>query len=63
MNPDRARAINRKYAYHRLRLPSGEVITGPVVVTVDSHNRVEEWHLLHGEEPMVEWIGGEFSAP
>lgn len=50
----------KKYAYHRLRLASGEVISGPVTVTVDSNLNIVEWHLLQAEEPMVEWVGGEF---
>lgn len=50
----------KKYAYHRLVLASGQVISGPVVITCDIHSIMTEWHLLQGEEPMVEWIGGTF---
>lgn len=48
----------KKYGYHRLVLSSGQVIEGPIVVTLDDHSKVIEWHMLKGEEPMVIWIGG-----
>lgn len=51
----------KKYGYHRLVLPSGEMIEGPLVVVLDSSANLMEWHLLEGEEPMVEWLGGTFS--
>ena len=47
-----------KYGYHRLVLSSGQVIEGPIVVTLDDHSKVIEWHMLKGEEPMVIWMGG-----
>lgn len=50
----------KKYGYHRLCLASGDVIEGPVVVTLDDNMQLTEWHLLLGEEPMVEWVGGQF---
>ncbi len=50
----------KKYGYHRLVLSSGEIISGPVVITLDARSNVMEWHLLQGEEPMVEWVGGVF---
>ncbi len=52
----------KKYGYHRLVLSSGELIQGPVVVTLDAQSRMVEWHLLTGEEPMVEWVGGVFAC-
>lgn len=52
----------KKYGYHRLRLSSGEVVRGPLVITQDARSHLVEWHLLQGEEPMVEWVGGEFKA-
>lgn len=48
----------KKYGYHRMVLPSGDVIEGPLVVIEDSMHRIIDWHLLEGEEPMVEWVGG-----
>ncbi len=50
----------RKYGYHRLVLTSGEVINGPVVITLDAQSNPAEWHIMQGEEPMVEWVGGTF---
>lgn len=47
-----------KLGYHRLQLPTGELIEGPLVITIDDYANIIEWHLLDGEEPMVEWIGG-----
>lgn len=52
----------KKYAYHRLVLSSGKVVRGPVVVTLDARSHIIEWHPLQCEEPMVEWVGGEFKA-
>jgi hypothetical protein len=46
-----------KYGYHRLVLSTGQVIEGPVVVTLDDHSNVIEWHMLKGEELLVIWIG------
>lgn len=51
----------KKYGYHRLVLSSGDVICGPVVITLDVQSRIVEWHWLQAEEPMVEWVGGTFS--
>lgn len=48
----------KKKGYHRLALPSGQTIEGPLVVVEDAMGRIIGWHLLCGEEPMVEWIGG-----
>lgn len=48
----------KKFAYHRLRLPSGEHVEGPVVVTMDANMHLIEWHILVAEESMVEWLGG-----
>lgn len=52
----------KKYGYHRLMLVSGVVVEGPLVVTLDEDSRLVEWHLLIGEEAMVEWIGGIFEV-
>ena len=52
----------KKCGYHRLVLPTGEVIEGPLVITLDSSSHIREWHLLDGEEAMVEWIGGAFDC-
>lgn len=46
--------------YHRIVLSTGQVVDGPVVVSFDAEGRVQEWHLLRGEEPMTEWVGGEY---
>lgn len=52
----------KKCGYHRLVLPTGEVIEGPLVITLDSSSHIHEWYLLDGEEAMVEWIGGAFDC-
>lgn len=52
----------RKYGYHRLVLPTGEQIEGPLVITLDHASHLQEWHILHGEEAMVEWIGGTYDC-
>ena len=48
----------KNFGYHRLILPTGEVVDGPLVVVMDDYHRMHSWHILEGEEPMVEWIGG-----
>ena len=50
----------KKYGYHRLLLASGEIIEGPLVVFIDTEAVLIGWHLLDGEEAMVEWIGGTY---
>ncbi len=50
----------KKFGYHRLVLSSGELVCGPVVVTLDTQSHILEWHRLQAEEPMVEWVGGTF---
>ncbi len=52
----------KKEAYHRLCLVSGELIEGPVVIELDDDNVMRGWHVLLGEEPMVEWIGGTYTC-
>lgn len=47
-----------KRAYHRLLLPDGTVHR-LVVCTFSDDGELIEWHPLLGEEPGVEWIGGE----
>ncbi len=49
-----------KAAYHRLLLPDGQMIEGPVVVETDEENRFVAWHLLHGEEAQTLWQGGTY---
>lgn len=44
--------------YHRLVLPDGTRVDGPVVVVTDSGGRLVEWHPLAGEEAFTEWTGG-----
>mgnify|MGYP006051761089 CR=1 FL=1 len=51
----------KNFGYHRLILPTGEVVDGPLVVVMDDYHRMHSWHILEGEEPMVEWIGGTFN--
>lgn len=48
----------KKKGYHRLVLPAGQVMEGPLVVVLDEHSNLLSWHLLEGEEAMVEWFGG-----
>lgn len=48
----------KKFGYHRLLLPSGQVVEGPLVVVMNEFHQTLSWHILEGEEPMVEWIGG-----
>lgn len=45
-------------AYHALRLADGMMVEGPVSVTFDNDDKIISWHLLTGEEPFTEWIGG-----
>lgn len=47
-----------KYGYHRIRFSSGLEVEGPLVVDLDGKSNLIEWHMLDGEEPMVQWIGG-----
>lgn len=47
-----------KRAYHRLVLPDGTV-HHMVVCTFNDAGEFIEWHPLQGEEPYVEWVGGE----
>lgn len=50
----------KKYGYHRLVQASGQIIQGPLVVVLDADSVLVEWHLLDGEEAMVEWVGGTY---
>lgn len=54
--------VMKKEAYHRLCLVSGELIEGPVVIELDDDKVMRGWHVLVGEEPMVEWIGGTYTC-
>lgn len=48
----------KRLAYHKLELPDGRLIEGPVVVETDEEGHILSWHLLKGEEPFTEWVGG-----
>ena len=47
----------RRYASHRLLLPTGQSLKLQVVHT-DGRGRVLDWYPLQGEPPMVEWLPG-----
>lgn len=47
-----------KYGYHRIRFFSGQIVEGPLVADLDANSNLMEWHMLDGEEPMVQWVGG-----
>lgn len=47
-----------KYGYHRIRFASGQVVEGPLVAELDGDFNLIEWHMLNGEESMVQWVGG-----
>ena len=49
--------VTRK-AYHRLLLPDGTLVEGPVVVSFDEKGNLLEWHHLQQEEARTEWVGG-----
>jgi hypothetical protein len=49
-----------KRAYHRIVTHDNHVVDGPVVVVFNDELKYIDYHLLQGEEPMVEWIGGSF---
>lgn len=49
---------NRLLGYHRLIDAAGHV-EDMVVVEVDEQGRYLSHHPLRGEEPFVEWMGGE----
>lgn len=51
----------KKFGYHRLVLKDLQVVDGPLVVILGENKSLISWHLLNGEEPMVEWIGGTFT--
>ena len=46
-------------AYHRLFLPDGTLVEGPVIVSLDENGNVLEWHRMQQEEARTEWVGGE----
>jgi hypothetical protein len=52
-----------KKAYHRLITQDNHVIDGPVVIIFDEQMHFLDFHLLVGEEPMVEWVGGTYRKP
>ena len=47
-----------RMAYHRISLPDGTMVEGPVVVSLDENGKVSEWHRLQREEAQTEWVGG-----
>ncbi|MBR4406673.1 MAG: hypothetical protein IKT30_09900 [Bacteroidaceae bacterium] len=49
-----------KRAYHRLLLPEGKVIDGPLVVETDENEGFLSWHILQHEEPNTIWCGGTY---
>lgn len=51
----------KRLAFHRLILPNGEVVP-MAVCEFDDSGRLLSWHTLKGEEPFVEWVGGEYLA-
>lgn len=51
-----------KHGYHRLLLSGDRRITGPLVVETTRDGKFAGWHLLRGEEPFVEWKGGDYNA-
>lgn len=51
-----------KRGYHRLRIPEGRVVEGPLVVELAEDGTMLSYHLLEKEEEATEWIGGEFKA-
>lgn len=50
--------VHRK-AYHRLILPTGEIVQRPVIL-FDASGEVISWHQMKDEEPFTEWVGGEY---
>ncbi len=53
--------MERRKAYHRLVLPSGEVIPHPIVI-YDEEGNILSWHPMTHEEPFTEWVGGEVAV-
>ena len=51
-----------KRAYHDILLADGTLLAGPVVVETNIEGHLVGWHLLDGEEPFTEWIGGTYSV-
>ena len=49
-----------KRAYHRIVTSDKKVVDGPVVVVFNDEMEYLDYHILQGEEPMVEWIGGTY---
>ncbi|MDO5488542.1 MAG: hypothetical protein Q4F52_00320 [Bacteroidaceae bacterium] len=50
-----------KKAYHRLLLPDGIVVNGPVVVETDENGSFLCWRFLRVEEPATIWCGGTYN--
>lgn len=49
-----------KRGYHRLRMPDGRVVEGPLIVETDEKGNMLSYHLFLHEEANTEWIGGEY---
>lgn len=49
-----------KTGWNRIVFPDGTVVEGPVVVVLDDAGVLLSWHVMAGEEAMVEWRGGTF---
>ncbi len=47
-----------KRAYHRMQLPDGRLIEGPLVAELAEDGTLLSYHLLQHEEAGTEWIGG-----
>ena len=51
-----------KRAYHDILLADGTLLAGPVVVETNRDGSIVSWHLLDGEEPFTEWVGGTYTV-
>ena len=51
---------SHQFGYHHLILPDGRQVD-MAVVELDEEGRYVSHHVLVGEEPFVEWVGGTFT--
>ncbi len=49
-----------KTGWNRIFFPDGSVVEGPIVVVTDDEGVMLSWHVMLGEEAMVEWRGGAY---